>query len=858
MTLPSPNLDDRDFRQLLEEAHLRIVRACPEWTDQSPSDPGMVLLELFAHLTETMIYRLNRLPDKAYIELLRLMGVRLQPPSAAAVTLRFSLARPQASAVPIPRGTRVTIGRSGGEAPPTFLTSRAVALEPGQTEVEVLAYEGIQVDGELAGVGTGLPGLSVKARRSPIVAPAGEERNLLVGVEAGPEELKSRAPVIELEGKSFRIWREVEDFTNLGQDQFVHIADRITGTIAFASSARMRGRDGGLEDRPAALAEVPGAGKQIRLWYRHGGGPKGNVAPNTLTTLKDSIPGVQVTNPGRATGGREAESLENALIRGPQELHSLRRAVTARDFELLALRSSGAVARAKAFPPAMLWRHAVPGTVEVLLVPALPEEMRAGALVTAKDLKEHEAPEARDQIQRELDERRPLGTTCQVSWVRYKTVQVKARIVVRRGEDAEAVHAQVVERIHQTINPLPTPLNPSGWPFGEPLRASKVYETVLSEPGVSYVEPPRFVLDEVPKPVLALTADPNQPGTWYAASGETLFRSINDGEGWEPAGRFPGEGVAEVRAHPGRPGLLAVANVLAGQGAGSSLHVSWDCGESWKPAGRTAFVVQDIAWTLRDGEPILLMATEAGLFELGVREGSTPLQIPVVPQDQERGYFAVAVLPDALGGVSVGLAAQENRGVFLSTQEGRPNTFVNIGLQGKDVRVLSAQQMGPRTFLWAGVAAAGNEPGLGCFRLELVNAEPSAAGWQAFEQGWKGGSCRSVAFQGARIHAATFRSGVLSLAPDERQPAWRAPDVECGLPLRDVARFHPVDSVAADPGGRLLLAGGVEGVYRSRDAGVKYERVSKRELEDQVTLPGTWLFCSGEHDIAVVSENETH
>ena len=75
MTLKPPNLDDRNFQQLLEEAKRIIRTECPQWTDLSPGDPGIVILELFAHLTETMIYRLNRLPEKAYVEFLRLIGV---------------------------------------------------------------------------------------------------------------------------------------------------------------------------------------------------------------------------------------------------------------------------------------------------------------------------------------------------------------------------------------------------------------------------------------------------------------------------------------------------------------------------------------------------------------------------------------------------------------------------------------------------------------------------------------------------------------------------------------------------------------------------------------------------------------
>lgn len=65
MTIELPDLDDRTFMQLVEEARRHITRTCPEWTDLSPHDPGMTLVEAFAHLTEVMIYRLNRLPDKA-------------------------------------------------------------------------------------------------------------------------------------------------------------------------------------------------------------------------------------------------------------------------------------------------------------------------------------------------------------------------------------------------------------------------------------------------------------------------------------------------------------------------------------------------------------------------------------------------------------------------------------------------------------------------------------------------------------------------------------------------------------------------------------------------------------------------
>jgi hypothetical protein len=158
MPLTSPNLDDRDFKQLMSEATEVIKKLSPQWTDLSPGDPGIVLLEAFAFLTDVMIYRLNRLPDKAYIEFLRLLGVELDPPSAARVQLRFTLSRAQNRTVEIPRHTRVTLSRSGGGAEaPVFVTARIARIEPGQQDAVVLAHHCEPVEGELLGIGTGGP-----------------------------------------------------------------------------------------------------------------------------------------------------------------------------------------------------------------------------------------------------------------------------------------------------------------------------------------------------------------------------------------------------------------------------------------------------------------------------------------------------------------------------------------------------------------------------------------------------------------------------------------------------------------------------------------------------------------------------
>src|SRR2546423_5332862 len=73
MPLSLPNLDDRRYADLFEEARSLIPSYAPEWTNHNPSDPGITLVELFAYLTEMLVYRVNRVTDdnmRAFLKLI--------------------------------------------------------------------------------------------------------------------------------------------------------------------------------------------------------------------------------------------------------------------------------------------------------------------------------------------------------------------------------------------------------------------------------------------------------------------------------------------------------------------------------------------------------------------------------------------------------------------------------------------------------------------------------------------------------------------------------------------------------------------------------------------------------------------
>ncbi|HEU4841686.1 MAG TPA: putative baseplate assembly protein [Ilumatobacteraceae bacterium] len=125
MSSTTPNLDDRRFQDLVDEARRMIELLVPEWTNLEPSDPGMVLVELFAWMSEMAIFRLNQVPDVFYTRMLDLLGIQPYPPSAARAVVTFELAPGTAEDVVVPAGTQVA---TSSREPVVFATTAELVI----------------------------------------------------------------------------------------------------------------------------------------------------------------------------------------------------------------------------------------------------------------------------------------------------------------------------------------------------------------------------------------------------------------------------------------------------------------------------------------------------------------------------------------------------------------------------------------------------------------------------------------------------------------------------------------------------------------------------------------------------------
>jgi len=72
--LPLVNLDDLTWEDLNAEGRSLIPSRSKAWTDHNPSDPGITLIELFAYVTESLIFELNRISNNNMLAFLRFIN----------------------------------------------------------------------------------------------------------------------------------------------------------------------------------------------------------------------------------------------------------------------------------------------------------------------------------------------------------------------------------------------------------------------------------------------------------------------------------------------------------------------------------------------------------------------------------------------------------------------------------------------------------------------------------------------------------------------------------------------------------------------------------------------------------------
>lgn len=131
ISAPQPELLPDSRRDVTNELRARIKTFTPEWTNLRPSDAGLALAQLFGEQMEPILERLNRLPEKSFVEFLSMAGVQPLQPSPAAALLQFEVSESAPQSIFINQGFQVSAQPANGNGDPViFETARNLFVAP--------------------------------------------------------------------------------------------------------------------------------------------------------------------------------------------------------------------------------------------------------------------------------------------------------------------------------------------------------------------------------------------------------------------------------------------------------------------------------------------------------------------------------------------------------------------------------------------------------------------------------------------------------------------------------------------------------------------------------------------------------
>ncbi|OKH18131.1 putative baseplate assembly protein [[Limnothrix rosea] IAM M-220] len=305
-------------------------------------------------------------------------------------------------------------------------------------------------------------------------------------------------------------WREVPDFYSSRAGDRHYTLDRQTGKIQFG-------------DGQAGL--IPPAGQQnIRLAsYQTGGGKQGNIAANTVTQLKTSIPYVaSVINLEAAGGGAEQEALISLKQRAPKQLRHRDRAVTLQDIGDLAYEASTEVARVKILTPDVLTPHfnaineqfwldptekfanfetlldsqanKINSNAERDLLTASLRNLQTQAgsvqmivLPQSGDRRPTASLGLLEEIRAYIESRAEASINVLIVPPRWQEVKVTAKLVPISLDEADRISQAVLEKLDEFLHPLTGGTASTGWEFGRYPHDSDLYALLQSLPEVDFV-----------------------------------------------------------------------------------------------------------------------------------------------------------------------------------------------------------------------------------------------------------------------------------------------------------------------------------------------------------------------------------
>lgn len=304
----------RSYRLIKDAVIAKFAIKIPELTDHSESNPLIKMLSVWSGIAEMLGYYIDYQAREAFlvtctrfksaVKFAKQVGYRVKGQIPASVEMRFYFENPLPSPVLIPIGTEV---QTNDEI--IFTTTENLTIPSGESEGFVDAVQQISFSNEFLGTSDGSASQ----------------------VFSMGDKIVDSSVIVFVDGSG---WTSVDSFIKSFQESKHYVA-------GLGETAEMEVTFG-----DGFKGELPVIGQELRVNYAVSEGELGNVAPNTVTEVVTSISTpsgfvLKATNPARAVGGANAETLEDLKRKIPIFVRTQERAVTREDYRDVALLAGG-------------------------------------------------------------------------------------------------------------------------------------------------------------------------------------------------------------------------------------------------------------------------------------------------------------------------------------------------------------------------------------------------------------------------------------------------------------------------------------------------------------------------------------
>ncbi len=251
------------------------------------------------------------------------------------------------------------------------------------------------------------------------------------------------------------IWHETDTLQKHTYDEKVYQVDKNKGVIIFGDGIR---------------GAIPPLDANTFCTYTTSKGSKGNIAQNLTWAAPYVASNISITNPFIAAGGEDPQTVKEAYMEFHKDFRTPYQAVTAKDFEYLAIHTPGLiVARAKALV------NKVENKVSVIVLP-----FSFNKLVIPTE-------SFRKTVCFHLDKHRLITTKVEVIPPFYTLVSVRTTMTLKEGGSESTIRKNIQKAVEDFLDPIRGWKDHQGWPFGQAVYKSDIYALLGSVDGVKCV-----------------------------------------------------------------------------------------------------------------------------------------------------------------------------------------------------------------------------------------------------------------------------------------------------------------------------------------------------------------------------------